>query len=136
MEHLNQEAVTSNLVSTLPKGSVSDNLDLFIALAKQKEGDVMSSSPRWLLDELLQNTPHKHSYRHADVVFFRTPQMTIVSLPSGNEIYSGNTVAMDLMSISCNIGDEEDLIMYAECVDNMLKEVKKQEAEQAQLSTI
>lgn len=129
MEHINQEAVTT----TLPKGSVSDNLDLFISLAKQKEGDIMSASPRWLLDELLQSTPHKHSYRHADVVFFRTPQMTIVSLPSGNEIYSGNTVAMDLMSISCNIGDEEDLIMYAECVDNMLREVKKQEAEVTEL---
>lgn len=122
MEHINQEAV----IPTLPKGSVSDNLDLFITLTKQKEGDIMSASPRWLLDELLQATPHKHSYRHADVVFFRTPQMTIVSLPSGNEIYSGNSVAMDLMAISCNIGDEEDLIMYAECVDNMLKEVRKQ----------
>ena len=122
MEHINQEAV----IPTLPKGSVSDNLDLFITLTKQKEGDIMSASPRWLLDELLQATPHKHSYRHADVVFFRTPQMTIVSLPSGNEIYSGNSVAMDLMAISCNIGEEDDLLMYAECVDNMLKEVRKQ----------
>lgn len=114
---------------TLPKGSVTDKLELFIQLTKQNEDDIMSSSPRRLLDEVLQHTPHKHTYRHADVVIVRTAQMTLISLPSGGEIYSGATVAMDLMSIASNIGDEDDLLMYAECMDNMVHELRKREKE-------
>lgn len=119
----------NDTTNTLPKGSVSDNLELFITLAKQNEDDIMSSSPRRLLDEVLQQTPHKHTYRHADVVLVRTAQMTLISLPSGGEIYSGATVAMDLMSIASNIGEEDDLIMYAECMDNMVHELRKREKE-------
>lgn len=117
-----------------PTGSVMDNTDLFLGLAKREENDVMSRTLRTIVNDSLMMLPGQITIRCNDVVFISSNYTydPTISLPSGKEINvpGMSTISAVMMQMVDLQTSENDIIAFAGAIDSLVSAMRDRQKAQ------
>lgn len=118
---------TAKASEPLPKESLMDNIDIYVQLTKKREVDIMSCSLNQLIGQIVKQPSRTVRSKEGLVVFDSMNWTTVLSFPSGLEVSAivQATIADVLMIIVNNGGTEDDIMVFAESIDEFVKRADK-----------
>lgn len=118
---------TDKASEPLPKESLMDNIDLYVQLTKKREVDIMSCSLNQLIGRIVKQPSRTVRSKEGLVAFDSMNWTTVLSFPSGLEVsaVAQATVSDILMIIVNNGGTEDDIMVFAESVDEFVRRADK-----------
>lgn len=119
---------TSRKVSEpLPKESLMDNIDLYVQLTKKREVDIMSITLTQLVSRIVKQPSRTVRSKEGLVVFDPMNWSLVLSFPSELEVSvpAPATVSDTLMMIVNGGGTEDDIMVFAESIDEFVKRADK-----------
>lgn len=117
----------SKVSDPLPKESLMDNIDIYVQLTKKREVDIMSCSLNQLISNIVKQSSRTVRSKEGLVAFDSMNWITVLSFPSGLEVSAvvQATISDVLMIIVNNGGTEDDIMVFAESVDEFVKRADK-----------
>lgn len=111
----------------LPKESLMDNIDLYVQLTKKREVDIMSITLTQLVSHIVKQPSRTVRSKEGLVAFDSMNWTTVLSFPSGLEVSAivQATISDVLMIIVNNGGTEDDIMVFAESIDEFVKRADK-----------
>lgn len=119
--------VNSKVSEPLPKESLMDNIDIYVQLTKKREVDIMSCSLNQLIGHIVKQPSRTVRSKEGLVAFDSMNWTTVLSFPSGLEVSAivQATISDVLMIIVNNGGTEDDIMVFAESIDEFVKRADK-----------
>lgn len=118
---------TDKASEPLPKESLMNNIDIYVQLTKKREVDIMSITLAQLVSHIVKQPSRTVRSKEGLVVFDSMNWITVLSFPSGLEVSAvvQATISDVLMIIVNNGGTEDDIMVFAESVDEFIKRADK-----------
>ena len=118
---------TAKASEPLPKESLMDNIDLYVQLTKKREVDIMSITLTQLVSHIVKQPSRTVRSKEGLVAFDSMNWTTVLSFPSGLEVSAivQATISDVLMIIVNNGGTEDDIMVFAESIDEFVKRADK-----------
>ena len=104
-----------------------DNIDLYVQLTKKREVDIMSITLTQLVSHIVKQPSRTVRSKEGLVAFDSMNWTTVLSFPSGLEVSAivQATISDVLMIIVNNGGTEDDIMVFAESIDEFVKRADK-----------
>ena len=117
----------SKVSEQLPKESLMDNIDIYVQLTKKREVDIMSITLTQLVSRIVKQPFRTVRSKEGLVVFDPMNWTTVLSFPSELEVSvpAPATVSDTLMMIVNGGGTEDDIMVFAESIDEFVKRADK-----------
>ena len=118
---------TAKASEPLPKESLMDNIDLYVQLTKKRESDIMSITLTQLVSHIVKQPSRTVRSSEGLVVFDPMNWSLVLSFPSELEVSvpAPATVSDALMMIVNGGGTEDDIMVFAESIDEFVKRADK-----------